>query len=151
MQRLTLPEKSDRPVLSVHTGADGLHLSSDIGKDLRKPDLSAQESPERDGSDCAVPHCDRWSGKAMNTAFLLMAQYEGLAIVPVEKVCADYFPQLKLDQFLRKIGAGEIRLPLVRAETGQKSAKGVHLQDLADYLDGRRDAARKELEQMTHE
>lgn len=85
----------------------------------------------------------------MNTAFLLMAQYDGLAIVPVEKVCADYFPHLRPDQFLRKVGAGEIKLPLVRAETSQKSAKGVHLQDLAEYLDRRRDAARKELEQMT--
>lgn len=85
----------------------------------------------------------------MNTAFLLMAQYDGLAIVPVEKVCADYFPHLRTDQFVRKVGAGEIKLPLVRAETSQKSAKGVHLQDLADYLDGRRDAARKELEAMT--
>lgn len=85
----------------------------------------------------------------MNTAFLLLAQYDGLAIIPAEKVCADYFPHLKPDQFLRKIGAGEIKLPLVRAETSQKSAKGVHLQDLAEYLDRRREAARKELEQMT--
>lgn len=85
----------------------------------------------------------------MNTAFLLMAQYDGLAIVPAEKVCADYFPHLRPDQFLRKVGSGEIKLPLVRAETSQKSAKGVHLQDLADYLDGRRAAAHKELEAMT--
>lgn len=85
----------------------------------------------------------------MNTAFLLMAQYNGSAIIPVEKVCADYFPHLKLDQFVRKLGSGEIKLPMVRAETSQKSAKGVHLQDLADYLDRRREAARKELEQMT--
>lgn len=85
----------------------------------------------------------------MNTAFLLMAQYDGQAVIPVEKVCADYFPHLQTDQFLRKIGAGEIKLPVVRAETSQKSAKGVHLQDLADYLDRRRDAAKKELEQMT--
>jgi len=85
----------------------------------------------------------------MNTAFLLMAQYDGQAIIPAEKVCADYFPHLRTDQFVRKVGAGEIKLPLVRAETSQKSAKGVHLQDLADYLDGRRAAARKELEQMT--
>jgi len=85
----------------------------------------------------------------MNTAFLLMAQYNGMAIIPAEKVCADYFPHLRPDQFLRKVGAGEIKLPLVRAETSQKSAKGVHLQDLADYLDRRRDAAKRELEQMT--
>lgn len=85
----------------------------------------------------------------MNTAFLLMAQYDGKAIIPAESVCADYFPHLKTDQFLRKVGAGEIKLPLVRSETSQKSSKGVHLQDLADYLDQRRAAARKELEQMT--
>lgn len=85
----------------------------------------------------------------MNTAFLLMAQYDGMAIIPADAVCRDYFPHLKPDQFIRKIGAGEIKLPLVRAEMSQKSAKGVHLQDLADYLDRRREAARKELEQMT--
>lgn len=85
----------------------------------------------------------------MNTAFLLMAQYDGLAVIPADRVCADFFPHLKPDQFIRKVGTGEIKIPLVRAETSQKSAKGVHLQDLADYLDGRRDAARKELEQMT--
>lgn len=85
----------------------------------------------------------------MNTAFLLMAQYDGKAIIPAESVCADYFPHLKPDQFLRKVGSGEIKLPLVRSESSQKSSKGVHLQDLADYLDQRRAAARKELEQMT--
>ncbi len=30
----------------------------------------------------------------MNTAFLLMAQYNGSAIIPVEKVCKDYFSHL---------------------------------------------------------
>ena len=85
----------------------------------------------------------------MNTTFLLMAQYDGRAIIPVEAVCADYFPHLKLDQFIRKLGAGEIKLPLVRVESSQKAAKGVHLQDLAEYLDDRRKAAHRELEQMT--
>jgi Pyocin activator protein PrtN len=85
----------------------------------------------------------------MNTAFLLMAQYGGAAIIPAETVCADYFPHLKLEQFVRKLGSGEIRLPLVRMEVSQKAAKGVHLQDLAEYLDERRKAARRELEQMT--
>jgi hypothetical protein len=85
----------------------------------------------------------------MNTAFLLMAQYDGRAIIPVETVCHDYFPHLKLDQFIRKLGAGEIKLPLIRVEASQKAAKGVHLQDLAEYLDDRRKAARRELEQMT--
>ena len=30
----------------------------------------------------------------MNTLFLLMAQYNGLAIVPLERVCNDYFQHL---------------------------------------------------------
>jgi hypothetical protein len=78
-----------------------------------------------------------------------MAQYGGLAIIPVEKVCRDYFSHLTPTKFLDKVRKGEIPLPLVRLEKSQKSAKGVHLQDLANYIDARRDAARKELEQMT--
>lgn len=36
----------------------------------------------------------------------------------------------------------------MRMEQSQKCAKGVHLQDLAEYLDNRRQAAKKELSQM---
>lgn len=84
----------------------------------------------------------------MNTAFLLMAQYSGLAVIPAETVCKDYFSHLTLDKFLRKVNAGDIRLPIVRIEASQKSARGVALQDLADYLDERRTAALKELAQL---
>jgi 3-dehydroquinate synthetase len=84
----------------------------------------------------------------MKTLMLLMAQYDARAIVPVEWVCRDYFQHLTTDKFIRKCSTGEIRLPLVRMEGSQKAAKGVHLQDLADYLDKRREAARKELEQL---
>lgn len=84
----------------------------------------------------------------LNTAFLLMAQYSGKAIVPVEDVCRDYFSHLDPVKFLRKVGTGDIAIPLVRMEGSQKSAKGVHLQDLADYLDDRRKAAIKELNQL---
>ncbi|WP_352868246.1 pyocin activator PrtN family protein [Mesorhizobium sp. M1329] len=66
-----------------------------------------------------------------------MAQYEGRVIVPAETVCKDYFSHLTLAKFLRKVSIGEIELPLTRAERSQKSAKGVHLQDLASYLDKR--------------
>lgn len=85
----------------------------------------------------------------MNTAFLLMAQYNGMAVIPAETVCRDYFSHLETDKFLRKVSSGEIQLPLVRIEASQKAAKGVHLQDLAEYLDKRRDAARRELHQLT--
>lgn len=74
----------------------------------------------------------------MNTAFLLMAQYNGMAIIPIERVCADYFSHLTPDKLLRKASAGEIDLPITRIEGSQKAAKGVHLSDLATYLDAQR-------------
>ncbi len=85
----------------------------------------------------------------MNTAFLLMAQYNGKAVIPVDVVARDYFPHLSTDKFLRKTLLGEIKLPVVRIDPGtQKSAKGIHLTDLAHYLDERRAAAVKEAAQL---
>lgn len=85
----------------------------------------------------------------MNTAFLLMAQYDGRAVIPIDRVCRDYFPHLTSDKLVRKISAGEIALPLLRIEESQKAAKGVHLQDLAAWIDTRAEAARKECRQLT--
>lgn len=85
----------------------------------------------------------------MNTSFLLMAQYNGQAVIPAGVVVRDYFPHLSLDKWLRKVSMGEINIPLVRIEPGtQKGAKGVHLTDLAAYIDERRAAAVKEARQM---
>lgn len=84
----------------------------------------------------------------MNTAFLLMAQYHGKTVIPLADVCRDYFTHLSEDKLVRKVIAGEIPLPIVRLERSQKSARGVHLSDLAAYLDGQREAARKELQQL---
>ena len=85
----------------------------------------------------------------MNTAFLLMAQYNAQAVIPVGSVVRDYFPHLTVDKFLRKVALGEIKIPLLRIEaTSQKAAKGVHLTDLAEYLDARRAAAVKEAGQL---
>lgn len=80
----------------------------------------------------------------MNTTFLLMAQYNGRAVIPVADVCRDYFSHLTPGKFLRKVSAGEISIPLVRMESSQKAAKGVHIQDLAEWIDKRRDAAVRE-------
>lgn len=80
----------------------------------------------------------------MNTLFLLMAQYDGRAVIPVDIVCRDYFAHLSPDKFLRKVAAGELAIPLVRMETSQKAAKGVHLKDLAEWIDKRRAAAVRE-------
>ena len=85
----------------------------------------------------------------MNTAFLLMAQYDAKAVIPVASVVKDYFPHLTTENFVRKVALGDINIPLVRIEPGsQKCAKGVHLSDLAQYLDDRRAAAVKEASQM---
>lgn len=85
----------------------------------------------------------------MNTAFLLMAQYNAQAVIPVASVVKDYFPHLSTDNFLRKVALGDIKIPLVRVEPGsQKGARGVHLTDLAQYLDDRRAAAVKEAKQL---
>lgn len=85
----------------------------------------------------------------MKTVFLLMAQYDAKAVIPAAIVCRDYFPHLTPDTFVRKVSLGEIKIPLIRMEGSQKAAKGVHLQDLADYLDARRAAAKKEAAQLS--
>lgn len=84
----------------------------------------------------------------MNTVFLLMAKYDALAVIPIDLVCKDYFGHLTPEKLLRKISTGDIRLPLVRMEGSQKSAKGVYVEDLAKYIDARRAAAVKECDQL---
>lgn len=84
----------------------------------------------------------------MKTIFLLAAQYDGKAMLPVETVQSDWFGHLSMPKFLRKLASGEIALPLVRSEASQKSAKFIHLDDLAQYLDAQRAAATKEVSQM---
>lgn len=80
----------------------------------------------------------------VNTTFLLMAQYDGVAIIPADQVCRDYFGHLDTPKFIRKVDAGEIDLPLVRIEGSVKSARGVPLVDLAAYLDARAREARNQ-------
>lgn len=86
----------------------------------------------------------------MNTRFILLGQYNGAAVIPIERVCKDYFSHLTTRILAQKILTGEIKLPLLRIDgTSQKSARGVHVNDLADWIDARRAAAQKELETMT--
>jgi Pyocin activator protein PrtN len=80
----------------------------------------------------------------VQTIFLLMARYQAVPIIPLPAVCRDFFPHLSPEKFLRKVMAGEINLPIVRMESSQKTAKGVHVTDMAEYLDKQTEAARKE-------
>lgn len=75
-------------------------------------------------------------------------QYNGKVIIPLADVCRDYFSHLTPEKLIREVMAGQIPLPIVLIERSQKSAKGAHLQDLADYLDRRRQEARKEFEAL---
>lgn len=55
----------------------------------------------------------------MNTAFLLMAQYDGKTVIPLDDLCRDYFSHLTPVEFVRRATAGEIAIPVVRITTGQ--------------------------------
>jgi hypothetical protein len=80
--------------------------------------------------------------KTMKTAMILLAQYEK-AIIPVEAICRDYFTHLTPAVFLRRASTGDIKLPVVSLGGTQKGAKGVHLNDLAEYLNQVREDAKK--------
>ncbi|MEE4636566.1 pyocin activator PrtN family protein [Pseudomonas alliivorans] len=80
----------------------------------------------------------------MNTLFLLMAQYHGQAVIPLEKVCTDYM-HLTVEKFKHKRLDGEIDIPVVRlGAVSQKAALGVNIKDLADYIDRQRGKATQE-------
>jgi hypothetical protein len=49
---------------------------------------------------------------------------------------------------VRKATEGKIDLPVVMIEPSQKAARGVHIQDLAAWIDRRREAAKKECDQL---
>lgn len=84
----------------------------------------------------------------MNTLFLLMAQYDGQAVIPLDRVCADYM-NLTVEKFKRKRLDGEIDVPIVRlGADSQKAGLGIHIRDLADYIDRQREKALKEQNQL---
>lgn len=86
----------------------------------------------------------------MNTRFILLAQYGAKAVIPLKLVCEDYFSHLTERHFIEKAAKGEIKIPIVRMEaTSQKAARGVHIDDLANWIDARREAAARELKAMT--
>jgi hypothetical protein len=85
----------------------------------------------------------------MNTAFLLMAQYQGAAVIPLEQVRRDYFSHLTIENLLRKVLSRQIQLPIVQIDaSSQKSARGVHLLDLAAYIDRQRASALNDLQKL---
>lgn len=84
----------------------------------------------------------------MNTKFLLLAQYHGQLFISLDQICADYFTHLSPAMLERKVLEGKIRLPITRIEPSNKAPRGVHIDDLANYIDAQRAAAVKECEQL---
>ena len=78
-----------------------------------------------------------------------MAQYHGQPVIPVDIICRDYFSHLTPRKFIGKLETGDIALPMVRIEESQKSAKGIYLTDLAEYLDKRRDLAMRDFRKLS--
>lgn len=88
------------------------------------------------------------AGKAMNTLFLLMAQYDGKAVIPIDVVCRDYL-NITVEKFKLKRFRGEIDIPIMRLGTqSQKAALGIHLNDLAEYIDRQRELATTEQKKL---
>jgi hypothetical protein len=73
-----------------------------------------------------------------------MARYDALPISPIEQVRFDLFNQLSLLNFLRKLNERFIALSDVNIEANQKCQKGVHIIDLAHFLENRREDALRE-------
>ncbi|MFJ2714928.1 pyocin activator PrtN family protein [Pseudomonas sp. NPDC087346] len=84
----------------------------------------------------------------MNTLLFLMVQYDGQVIVPIDRVCADYFSHLTPEKLKSKVAAGQIDIVVVQIENSPKAARGIHIKDLADYLDAQRRTAKMEHERL---
>ncbi|MEP4194115.1 MAG: pyocin activator PrtN family protein [Aliishimia sp.] len=78
----------------------------------------------------------------MNTAFMIMSQYGAKPIIPAEIVARDFFG-LSKSKFFEMVKRKEISLPIIRMSDSQKSPRGVHVMDLVEYIDTRRDKANK--------
>ncbi|MCU1718688.1 pyocin activator PrtN family protein [Pseudomonas sp. 5P_3.1_Bac2] len=83
-----------------------------------------------------------------NTTFLLMAQYGGKAVIPLEEVRRDFFSHLTIESFRRKVTNGSIDLVVTALENSQKGHRGVHLNDLVHYIDKQRELALREHQKL---
>lgn len=80
----------------------------------------------------------------MNTAFLLMAQYEKTAL-PLSDISEVYFG-LSPEEANRRAKLNRLPVPTFQMASSQKSPRLVHVEDLAKHIDTQRTAARKEWE-----
>ncbi len=82
----------------------------------------------------------------MNTMFLLMAEFE-TSTIPLASISERYLG-MKPSTAEKKAGCGELDIPTFRLGNSQKSPRMVHVSDLAEFIDKRREEAKEELKKM---
>lgn len=80
----------------------------------------------------------------MNTIFLLMAEYE-TSQIPLS-IVAEKFLSISPAWADKKANLGELPFPTYR--DNQKSGRLVHIIDLAEWIDKKREIAKKEFEHL---
>jgi hypothetical protein len=78
----------------------------------------------------------------MNTAFLLMAQFNK-AVIPITDICEEYFG-LSASVAKSYAAAGKLPIPAFRAGKSNKATWMINVTDLAEHLDNLRDQAKKD-------
>ncbi|OCG72946.1 pyocin activator PrtN family protein [Gilliamella sp. Occ4-3] len=82
----------------------------------------------------------------MNTVFLLMAEFN-TPTIPLSQIAERYLG-MKPETANKKAICGELSIPTFRLDQGQKAPRIVHIKDLADFIDMKREEAKKELDGM---
>ncbi|ODQ06481.1 pyocin activator PrtN family protein [Shigella sp. FC1655] len=80
----------------------------------------------------------------MNTVFLLLAEYE-TSQIPLS-VVAEKFLSISPSWADKKANLGELPFPTYR--DNQKSGRLVHISDLAEWIDKKREVAKKEISHL---
>jgi len=76
------------------------------------------------------------------TEIFLLMKFE-TPTIPLEKICEDYFGCSK-GTAKQKAKSGTLPVPAFRLGSSQKNPWMVHVQDLAGFIEGQREAAKKE-------
>lgn len=80
----------------------------------------------------------------METKWFLLANYGEAPLILLSQVCVDFFPGLTPLKLSQKVDAGAINLPVTRIDPrSAKTAKWVHILDLAEWIDQQREEAKK--------
>lgn len=86
----------------------------------------------------------------MNTAKLLLLQYDFKTAIPLTQAVKDYFNSTLTDkEILRKANNGEFPFPVYKADpTNKKSGWFVNLESLANWLDKKAEQAKMDYHNM---